>query len=438
VAVIIPEKMYIGYDERRESNDWQTPDAEREVTLLGFATYFVDDKAFQKRKATIDRWSKNYVTERLERDDPRWDKEASNQHCQEIRHERPDLVPEYIDNPLQKGFKISKSVRRSGWGSGNVLWRIEDPRGFELEISSANMASIMDCCVLDRGEINTPCRWGWDKTGGSRVVLLPEGSEPYIEATKDTKRANTKVSLRDVNLGDTVIDKKGMEGVYLGKWWTVQKSYDAYDEIESQVSWYGLARHGYTWNPIQRYVFLVDDKLVFISRANISEVVKKIEVPLERVDIETMINDMLTQHVPTANAFGVERTYAWDDGFIFVSNNKIDKKDMSIEFREISEEDMTNEDLSRYDVYSPTSEGRWVQVNLRCLQNPNNLTQSAICFVEAAPLKDLFVVTYDSAERRRLFFADKNDRDHNHKLLMARKWSFIYINYKGLTVPGKT
>lgn len=222
MAVVITDQIYIGFQERIEGS-WKLPLNQRNKTLLGFATYLEDNKAFENRKRTIDYWSQPYIQYYIDDSDPRWDP-TRQQNVQQVRDNRPDLVPKVMDNPLQLGFKISKEVRRSGWGSGNVLWRIEDPRGFELEISSANMASIMDYCIIDHGEIMTACRWGWDKTGGSRVVLLPEGSEPYLEALEDTKRINKSLSWRDVCIGDEVELKNGFVGTYLGAFYYTQVS----------------------------------------------------------------------------------------------------------------------------------------------------------------------------------------------------------------------
>ena len=49
-----------------------------------------------------------------------------------------NAVFEIFENKPTHGFTISKEVRRLT--TSNVVWRIFDPRGFELEISSGNMA----------------------------------------------------------------------------------------------------------------------------------------------------------------------------------------------------------------------------------------------------------------------------------------------------------
>ena len=42
---------------------------------------------------------------------------------------------------------------------GNKLWRILDPRGFELEILSGTFEELVMSGVVDRGLIIGPCIW---------------------------------------------------------------------------------------------------------------------------------------------------------------------------------------------------------------------------------------------------------------------------------------
>jgi len=213
MAIIVSDKIYIGFQKRSEGTAWNTPEKDRKEVLLGFATYYEDNAKFEKRKETIDSWS-------------------GGRYWQKVENKIPSKI---IDNELLGGFQISREVRRTAsWGGGNVLWRIEDPRGFELEISSANMAAIMDCSTIVNGEIQGKCKWGWNTTGGSKVVLLPEHSEPYQQAIEDTKRHNSNVSIKEVKIGDKVELKNGTVGVYLGYHhflkadWS-RSEYDQYD-----------------------------------------------------------------------------------------------------------------------------------------------------------------------------------------------------------------
>jgi hypothetical protein len=100
----IPEKHYVGMVKRQT-----------EKIPLGFITPWGNDAAALKRIATVDSWAKqgHYGNKAL-----------------------PAMT---IDNVPMNGFRMTTDIRSSSYG-GVDKWRIEDPRGFELEITSHNLA----------------------------------------------------------------------------------------------------------------------------------------------------------------------------------------------------------------------------------------------------------------------------------------------------------
>lgn len=156
---------------------------------LGFAAPETNNAASEKRKVTIRNWAGK------------------------------DSREFTFKNELSSGFEISEHVRRSGgWNSrGNVVWRITDPRGFDLEISSANFAKIVEETDILHGRIEQRCVWGRDSYGSN--VLIVEDSTPYVEALKATKLRNTKsVSATSIPVGAIVTMKTGQNCVYLGSY----------------------------------------------------------------------------------------------------------------------------------------------------------------------------------------------------------------------------
>lgn len=194
--ITIPKQHYVGLRSQKHGSD-----NESDQLPLGFATPYDDHttKAFEKRKSTVDSWSKHGLSI--------WDPETKT-YIPTL-----PLDAKIVDNSPVEGFRIAQEVRRVYWGGGNVVWRIEDPRGYELEISSSNLARILDCSTIKDGVIEGKCVWGRDK---AQNILLPENSEPYKEAMDNTIRASTKVSLRDVSPGDVVLLKDGRTVTYLG------------------------------------------------------------------------------------------------------------------------------------------------------------------------------------------------------------------------------
>jgi hypothetical protein len=195
MAATISEKLYVTIQYRS--------DAGNDDGHLGFASPYTKDAAFQKRKATQDSWAYGYgTTIEIDEDDNVTFSATEQSKVDAASAFIGGWYPKVIKNEPVEGFEIAKSVRRYGWsGSGNVVWRITDPRGFDLEISSDNFASIIACVDMQKGKILGKCVWGRE---GSKNVLLPEVSEPYQEALARTKKVNQKVSLKDIQIGDTV------------------------------------------------------------------------------------------------------------------------------------------------------------------------------------------------------------------------------------------
>jgi hypothetical protein len=177
--ITVPDKLYVGLQKREKD------------TPLGFVTPDTGDAAFKKRKATVDDWA------------------YDNWHRQNAKK----IPPLSLTNELVEGYVIADDIRRYGWGKGNVVWRMVDPRGFEFEISSANMASIIDCTTIKNGLIEGKCIFGRE---GAQNVLLPENSQPYKDATVNTARVKTKISMKDVKIGDKLLLKDGSEVIFAG------------------------------------------------------------------------------------------------------------------------------------------------------------------------------------------------------------------------------
>lgn len=182
--VIIPEKHYVGMVNRTGSN-----------IPLGFITPWGEDKAAQKRMETVDNWARN---------------------------SRGKTIPTtVIDNIPMAGFKLTSGIRTGQYGAVDK-WRIEDPRGFELEISSNNLAMVMAVSTIEKGEILEKCVWA--RTGGGNILLSVE-SDDYKEAIAQTTIASSSTSWKDAKIGNTITLKNGITGVYYGKMYATVRSY---------------------------------------------------------------------------------------------------------------------------------------------------------------------------------------------------------------------
>jgi len=172
-----------------------------------------------------------------------------------------------------------------------VLWRIADPRGFELEISSENFARIIDCATIEKGVIVGKCVWGRD---GSKNILLPESSDVYQDAVKRTAEVNTKISLLDVQVGDTVgiltKDGKDLSGQYLGKYFFLQLSEDKDDKANRGYN-YGNGTYRFNNKQVERYLFRNDDGYFVLSTPKLISIINKIETPLNKLVVAQEATD---------------------------------------------------------------------------------------------------------------------------------------------------
>lgn len=159
---------------------------------LGFITPHSIDSSFKKRKETVDNWM---------------DKDGKSFIL--------------INTPIE-GFRFVSDIKRSGWfGSGNVVWRVEDPRGFEFEISSDNLSSLMSLTTIKNGEIQGKCIFARD---GSKNALLLENSEEYQIAIDQTRRNKSKVSLKDIKISSLVEMQDGSFNYYYGKIYCLEET----------------------------------------------------------------------------------------------------------------------------------------------------------------------------------------------------------------------
>lgn len=180
----IPAKHYVGMVKRST-----------EKIPLGFITPWGEDAAAKKRIQTIDNWARQSYNSKA-------------------------LEPMIIENVPMNGFKMTTDIRSSSYG-GVDKWRIEDPRGFELEITSHNLAQLLTVGMIDRSEIMDTCVWA---RNGQQNVLLSTNTDEYKAAVQNTQIANMTADWKTVKIGNTVLLQNNVTGVWLGRMYGVNFS----------------------------------------------------------------------------------------------------------------------------------------------------------------------------------------------------------------------
>ena len=166
------DKLYVGFQRERYNQD-DTP------RVLGFAVPYGTTKAEQKRMETVDGWSNKKEDSRV------------------------------IDNKPTRGFKLLEVVSR--YSTSNKLFRVLDPRGFELEISSDNLLELAMVSTIVKGEIVEECVWAQH----NGVYLMPTSSEQYKFWANGKGKPNNKIEAGKyyVNVGN-LLSVFRFEGIY--------------------------------------------------------------------------------------------------------------------------------------------------------------------------------------------------------------------------------
>ncbi len=196
------DQYYVGVEKSR----YATTDNQR---LLGFATPIDTTAAYQKRKETVDGWRDKTVE------------------------------PLIIDNVPTFGFEIVDVVSR--YRTDNKLYRIFDPRGYELEISAENLFDVLMNNTVVKGKIMEPLVWA---RNGAKNYLVSSSCDEYknhLSPKKETPalapgqyfthRGNQHIIYR-------------YEGRF--QYITIEKEMNTYDPSKHRTGYYYYDRYGPT------------------------------------------------------------------------------------------------------------------------------------------------------------------------------------------------
>lgn len=189
-----PDKHYVGFQKRNSD------------IMLGFMTPYGTDAAAKKRMGTVDAWARQNT--------------RTYDHTSKTYIEHGEIPAVTYENVPLSGFFVGTSIKHSSrWGSGGDKWRIEDPRGFELEINSGNFEEIVRRCTIIQGKIQEQCIWA---RLGAQNILVPVHTDEYQETLRNTKIAKKKESIRDAKPGDLLVLQNGEEGIYMGYYYFIE------------------------------------------------------------------------------------------------------------------------------------------------------------------------------------------------------------------------
>lgn len=168
------DKMYVGFQRQRYLDS-------DEPRILGFVVPYGETKAHKKRIETVNRWANN------------------KEDCR------------VIDNKPMRGFKLKEVVSRHS--TSNKFFRVLDPRGFELELSTDNVLDLILNSTFVKGEIIEECIW----TQNNGVYLVPTDSEKYKTLKNAVKKGSPTITTgKYYNSVNNVLSVFRFEGIFHG------------------------------------------------------------------------------------------------------------------------------------------------------------------------------------------------------------------------------
>ena len=189
-------------------------------------------------------------------------------------------LQEYDNIPLP-GFTLH-DVSRKSWGSTDSSWLVIDPRGFMIRITQRNLSEILRVTGITEGLIQQRCVWAREDSQ-SALSLIPTSSTDYAEAVDNTELIEAKVSMDDVNIGDTVLLQNKMKGTYLG----VHSLYCTMDNASTKSKFKAQTMLR------KQIIEITPGKFHFQTDAKILKVLKKTQVQWTRDEACKYLNDTI-------------------------------------------------------------------------------------------------------------------------------------------------
>ena len=266
--------------------------------------------------------------------------------------------------------------------------RVADPRGFSVNVRMDAVLQMMKECAVVNGIVQAPCVWA--RSAGQNV-LLAVGSETHDLALLQTRLANSKVTLKNVPLGNWVTLNNGVQGVYLGKYhklwfessnW-IRSDYGnklQVDDTARAVIWQPTVKR--RWNPAHSQC------IMFLTNPIVAEHVNH-DHEYTDAQAELKVNELLQD--ASCNVQRTTRSY-YSERVVVASRKPIKMDQVSITTEPVVYADADEVNRQAHKVHwSPDGVKFWMwsgqnrlsSVSL-CEWNSESLKQNQLKFVRAA------------------------------------------------------
>ena len=191
-----------------------------------------------------------------------------------------NILKEHDNIPLP-GFTLYKTDKKN-FGSIENTWLVIDPRGFLVRITSENLEKILIVTGITEGLIQEKCIWAREDSQ-TKMTLVPVNSDEYLNAVKNTEIIESKVDIKDVNIGDTVIMQNGLQGIYRGTLSLYGPIVERYNDLIAKPQVF-----------LRRQIVEIDPmKFYFQTDVKILKVIKETEQQITREESAKYLNNQI-------------------------------------------------------------------------------------------------------------------------------------------------
>lgn len=242
MRLIIPEKIYAGIHSRATGS-----------SPMASVTAWGTDSAARGRISTVDSNSKDAVI---------------------------------LNNEPMVGFSVEGSMWKDEI-------RVRDPRGFCVNLKSDGVISLLKESTLVNGMIVEPCVYA--RSNGNNVLLNTQ-SATYRHSVLITEIANSKASWKNARLGNRVTLTNGVQGIYLGRYFSVTQMgggwVDRGSPDQNRISLEASNRFVILQDQnVKSYKPMIDKRLVLHGSAKLARIDSKDEI--SAADAESHLNHLL-------------------------------------------------------------------------------------------------------------------------------------------------
>jgi hypothetical protein len=284
--------------------------------------------------------------------------------------------------------------------------------------------------MIDRGEISDTCVWARD---GQVNVLLSTSTKEYKEAVENTKVSEMSASWKDVKIGNKILLKNNISGIWLGKMFLTGISYYYNNSNANKIKVSEKSIH---------IIYINTDnkkKLLVINNPKLASILSD-ETMLDS-DAEILANNLLNDKKCSVEYNGYSNFFALTIGAPKFGKNTT----LSLESVSVDTQDQLDELINNYNergsIYTKSSKSLYKIEKNRDYSIHKSMKVEYVCkhFCLDSFNNNEIIPLYDSVTNRNTYNWGKNNtylEERKHDYFFNNKDEFYHMVVKFDTKSG--